>query len=124
MTSLGRWVYRRRRLVVAVWLVAMVVLVPLAPRLQSALASGGFVAQDSEAVHAGGMLQHWLPRRPRAQLVVVSATADVAAFRRAVEPALRVPHVVRPGPGGLRVVRSTRGTAVYAVLNLDVNPDS
>ena len=63
--SLGRWVYRRRRVVVGLWLAAVALLAPLAPQLQGILAAGGFIAQDSEAVQAGNMLYRWLPQRPR-----------------------------------------------------------
>jgi len=98
--SLGSWVYRRRRLVVGLWLAAVVVLAPLAPRLQGILAPGGFVAQHSEAVKAGNMLYRWLPQRPRSELVVVAPNGDVADLRRTIAPLARFPHVVLP-PGDL-----------------------
>jgi putative drug exporter of the RND superfamily len=121
--SLGSWVYRRRRLVVGLWLAAVVVLAPLAPQLQGVLASGGFVAQDSEAVKAGNMLYRWLPGRPRSELVVVAPRGNVADLRRTIAPLARFPHVVVP-PGGPRIVRSHRGPAAYAAFPLDVDPDT
>jgi uncharacterized membrane protein YdfJ with MMPL/SSD domain len=121
--SLGRWVYRRRRLVVGLWLAAVLGLAPLAPRLQGVLASGGFVAQDSEAVKAGNMLYRWLPRRPRSELVVVAPDGNVAGLRRTIAPLAGFPHVVAP-PGGPRIVRSRRGPAAYAAFPLDVDPDT
>jgi RND superfamily putative drug exporter len=121
--SLGSWVYRRRRLVIGLWLAAVVVLAPLAPRLQGILAPGGFVAQDSEAVRAGNMLYRWLPQRPRSELVVVAPNGDVADLRRTIAPLARFPHVVLP-PGGPRIVRSHRGPAAYAAFPLDVDPDT
>jgi RND superfamily putative drug exporter len=119
---LGRAVYRHRRRVVAAWAVALVALVPLAPRLQGALASGGFVAQDSEAVRAGDRLARWVPGRPEAVLVVVAETGDAAVLRRAVAPLAGFPHVLA-GPGGPRVVTSADGTAAYAAFPLDIDPD-
>jgi RND superfamily putative drug exporter len=121
--SLGRWVYRRRRLVVGLWLAAVVALAPLAPQLQGVLASGGFVAQDSEAVKAGNMLYRWLPQRPRSELIVVAPNGNVADLRRTIAPLARFPHVVLP-PGGPRIVRSRRGAAAYAAFPLDVDPDT
>ena len=121
--SLGRWVYRRRRLVVALWLVAMAVLAPLAPQLQGALASGGFVAQDSEAVRAGNMLNRWLPHRPQSELLVVAPHGDVADLRRAIAPLRGFPHLAVP-PSGPVIVRSRTGPAAYAVFPLHVDPDT
>jgi RND superfamily putative drug exporter len=121
--SLGRWIYRRRRLVVGLWLAAVAVLAPLAPQLQGILAPGGFVAQDSEAVRAGNMLYRWLPQRPRSELVVVAPDGNVADLRRTIAPLVRFPHVVLP-PTGPRIVRSRRGRAAYAAFPLDVDPDT
>jgi len=120
---LGSWVYRRRRLVVALWLAAVVVLAPLAPQLQGALASGGFIAQDSEAVKAGNELASWLPRRPRSELLVVAPHGDVAKLRQTIAPLLHFPHVVVP-PAGPAIVRSPTGPAAYAVFPLRVDPDT
>ena len=108
--SLGRWVYRRRRLVVGLWLVAVCLLAPLAPQLQGALASGGFIAQDSEAVQAGNMLHRWLPHRPQSELLVVAPRGDVAALRRTIAPLRGFPHVVVPAAGPV-IVRSRTGPA-------------
>jgi putative drug exporter of the RND superfamily len=121
--SLGRWVYRRRRLVVALWLVAVAVLAPLAPQLQGALASGGFVAQDSEAVRAGTMLNRWLPDRPQSELLVVAPHGGVADLRRAIAPLRGFPHLAL-GPSGPVIVRSRTGPAAYAVFPLHVDPDT
>jgi uncharacterized membrane protein YdfJ with MMPL/SSD domain len=121
--SLGRWVYRRRRLVVGLWLAAVALLAPLAPQLQGILAPGGFVAQDSEAVRAGNMLYRWLPQRPRSELLVVAPDGNVADLRRTIAPLARFPHLVVP-PAGPRIVRSSRGPAAYAAFPLDVDPDT
>jgi putative drug exporter of the RND superfamily len=116
-------VYRRRRLVVGLWLAAVAVLAPLAPQLQGALASGGFIAQDSEAVRAGNMLYRWLPRRPQSELLVVAPRGDVADLRRTIAPLRHFPHVAVP-PAGPVIVRSRRGPAAYAVFPLHVDPDT
>jgi len=121
--SLGRWVYRRRRVVVGLWLAAVALLAPLAPQLQGILASGGFIAQDSEAVQAGNMLYRWLPQRPRSELIVVAPNGNVTDLRRTIAPLVRFPHVVLP-PTGPRIVRSRRGHVAYAAFPLDVDPDT
>jgi putative drug exporter of the RND superfamily len=122
LDRLGRLIYRRRRVVVAAWLAALLVLAPLAPRVQGALASGGFIAQGSEAVRAGDALQRWVPGRPQSVLVVVTPSGDVAALRRAVAPLHGFPHLV-PSPGGAPITRSPRGDAAYALFRFDVDPD-
>jgi RND superfamily putative drug exporter len=109
--------------VVGLWLAAVAVLAPLAPQLQGILASGGFVAQDSEAVKAGNMLYRQLPQRPRSELVVVAPNGDVADLRRTIAPLVGFPHVVLP-PTGPRIVRSRRGHAAYVAFPLDVDPDT
>jgi uncharacterized membrane protein YdfJ with MMPL/SSD domain len=116
-------VYRRRRLVVAVWLAAVAVLAPLAPQLQGALASGGFIAQDSEAVRAGNMLNRWIPRRPQSELVVVAPDGDVADLRETIAPLRHFPHADLPASGPA-IVRSHRGPAAYAVFPLRIDPDT
>jgi RND superfamily putative drug exporter len=121
--SLGRWVYRHRRLVIALWLAAMAVLAPLAPQLQGALASGGFVAQDSEAVRAGNLLNRWLPSRPQSELLVVAPQGNVADLRRAIAPLRGFPHLAVPASGPV-IVRSRTGPAAYAVFPLHVDPDT
>jgi len=109
--------------VVGLWLAAVALLAPLAPQLQGILASGGFIAQDSEAVKAGNLLYRWLPQRPRSELIVVAPNGNVADLRRTVAPLVRFPHVVLP-PTGPRIVRSRNGHAAYAAFPLDVDPDT
>jgi uncharacterized membrane protein YdfJ with MMPL/SSD domain len=121
--AFGRWVHRRRRWVAAAWLVALVGLGPLAPRLQGALASGGFNADGSEAIRAADELHRWIPGRPQSRLAVVAPDGDVAALRRAVAPLAHFPHVIT-GPGGPVVVRSRTGTAAYAAFDLTIDPDT
>ena len=121
--ALGRLVYRHRRRVVAGWLVALAALAPLTPRLQGALAPGGFTAQTSEAVRAGDMLANWLPGRARSQLVVVSPSGDLQRLRKAVVLLRSYPHVLDQ-PGGVQIVRSHRGPAAYASFGLNIDPDA
>jgi uncharacterized membrane protein YdfJ with MMPL/SSD domain len=117
--SLGCWIYRRRRPVLAAWLAALLVLAPLAPRLQGSLASGGFIAQGSEAVRASEALQRAVPARPRSVLLVVARTHDLAGFRAAVSPAAHLAGVTGPP----RIVRASNGRAVYALFGLSLDPD-
>ena len=108
---------------VGLWLAAVALLAPLAPQLQGILASGGFIAQDSEAVQAGNMLYRWLPQRPRSELIVVAPDGNVAGLRRTIAPLVRFPHVVLP-PTGPRIVRSRGGHVAYAAFPLDVDPET
>jgi uncharacterized membrane protein YdfJ with MMPL/SSD domain len=117
---LGGWIYARRRWVLVAWLAALACLGPLAPRLQDSLASGGFIAQDSEAVKAGDELDHLFPDRARSYLLVVSDSGDAASLRRAVSRAAEGLHGV-VGPPGTAVSRD--GRASYAVVRLSLDPD-
>lgn len=117
---LGGWIYTRRRWVLGAWLVALLCLGPLAPRLQDSLGSGGFIAQDSEAVQAGDELRQLFPDRPRSYLLVVADTGDAAALRRTVTPALGgLADVVGPP----RIVVAPGGDKAYAAIELRTDPD-
>ncbi len=99
--TLGGFVYRRRRWVVAAWLVALVALMPLGASLPKRLDSGGWevpgsdsrAVQDSLAARYPGLSIH-------TELMVVHSstlTADDAAFKAKVtaarEELLRQEHV-------------------------------
>ena len=67
---LGRASARHRRLVVAVWAVALLAAIPLAVQAPSALRSGGFIRDDLESARARALLETEIGV-PQAALVVV-----------------------------------------------------
>ena len=67
---LGRWVHRRRWLVLAVWAVAVLAALPLAPSASRALSPGGFSTSQLEASQAARTMQTALGENPSALLVI------------------------------------------------------
>jgi putative drug exporter of the RND superfamily len=118
-SRLGRAVYRHRRATIAAWLVALAVLAPFAPRLQGALAAGGFIANGSEAVEAGNELQTLVPARPESLIVVVADRGGTRALRPAVAPLAGLPELL---PGSPSFLRAPGGRAA-AVFAINVDPD-
>lgn len=92
---LGRWVHGRRWLVIAVWLVAVVAALPLAPGASRALSPGGFATSELEASQATRTIQSSLGENPSTLLVIFHsptlATTDFAYFD-AVDASLRELH--------------------------------
>jgi putative drug exporter of the RND superfamily len=130
---LGYFCARQRRLVVGAWLVALLIALPLAPQLPGALSAGGFTTDDLEASRARQVLEEELGLAPSAMVIVLQSQTDARAgdpeFELAVARALaRVPqaeyveevltHHLSP-----RQV-SPDGRTVYAVVTLDLAPDS
>src|SRR5579875_1776847 len=52
----GRFIYRMRWLVLALWLGALVVSVPFAAQVSSVLTGGGYSFSGSESVHANNII--------------------------------------------------------------------
>jgi RND superfamily putative drug exporter len=59
-TRLARLAVRYKWLIVGIWLLAVAVAAPFAPRIASALKPGGFGSNDMESVRAGTLLQQQL----------------------------------------------------------------
>jgi uncharacterized membrane protein YdfJ with MMPL/SSD domain len=90
---IGRFSYRRRRIVIALWLIALVLSAPLIPRLTQVLEVGGFSNPDIEAARARALLEESLPGFAPSTLVVIfeseALTARDPAFVAQAELALR-----------------------------------
>ena len=59
-TRLAQLAVRHKWLIVGVWLLAVAVAAPFAPRIATALKPGGFGSNDMESVRAGTLLQQQL----------------------------------------------------------------
>ena len=128
---LGRAVVRRRRWIVAAWLLVAVAAVPLATRAGGALRPGGFILDDLESARARQLLQQAVGLPPSAVVVVLhsdSLTAGSAPFETAAAAAVRdipasphvtgiVSHLLAP-----RQVSADRRTA-YDIVLLDLSAD-
>ena len=58
---IGQRCYRHRRIVLALWLMALVISAPLIPRLPNVLEVGGFSNPEIEAARARALLESELP---------------------------------------------------------------
>ena len=128
---LGRLVHRRRRWVIAAWAVLLLVALPVAPRVASALRAGGFTLDSLESARARSLLERELGLPPSALVIAYSsATAPAGSppFEAAAAGAARAvagaPHVTGvlshlAAPGQV----SADGTTAYDVILLDLPPD-
>jgi RND superfamily putative drug exporter len=97
---LGRWVYRRRRAVIAAWLVVALLCVPGVMRVADVLKVGGFSNDKLEAAQTRIALERELGFPPTSLIVSFHSptlTADSAEFnsrvRRALADVERAPQV-------------------------------
>ena len=126
MDKLSGWVERHRRLVVALWAVALVAAVPFSLRQTDHLTSGGFNVPGSGSDRADAAL-HAFPGAQTERLgAVLELRSDARAgdLRAAVERVRRgargVSHVGVPAGGGLPPVRRV-GTRRIAILPLGIS---
>jgi RND superfamily putative drug exporter len=129
---LGRLAARRPRLIVAVWAVALLAALPLAPQAGSVLRAGGFSSGELEAARARHTLEAELGLPPSALVIVVrsetAARAGDPAFEAAVVQALagvaEARHVagIRGHQLSPRQI-SADGRTVYEIVGLDITPD-
>jgi uncharacterized membrane protein YdfJ with MMPL/SSD domain len=125
VTRLGRFVDRRRRWVLAAWLLLLLAALPLSLRQQDELRLGGFISQGSQSDTVGDQLRDSFPSVPRNQLRVLlvggedSAPSDfraaAAAAERAVAGRPNVTLRTRGAAGARRV-----GDRRVAVLALEI----
>ncbi len=128
---LGALVYHRRRLIVAIWAVAILGALTLAPRTASVLRAGGFSLDDLEVSRARALLERELGFAPSALVLAYHSptlSAGSAPFEAAVAAAIRdlsaAPHVsgLRSHLLASRQISADRHTA-YDVVLLDLPPD-
>ena len=129
---LGRFVVRRAWWIVAVWVAALLLAAPFAPRVADQLQAGGFILDDLESARAKALLEAELGAPPSALVIVFSSPtleAGTPAFEAAAAEAVRdvpsAPHVARVVSHLLapRQVSADRHTA-YDVVFLDLPPDA
>jgi len=138
---LGHWAYRRRRLVIVAWVIALLVALPFLPRLQSVLGGGGFANGTTDADRALALLQSDLRYYPSSVSIIFSdprLRVDDPLFRRDMAAALgrlrELPHLARvetyynqtsgagapssfTAPGGSGSLVSPDRHSTYAVLD-------
>jgi putative drug exporter of the RND superfamily len=133
--ALGRFVYRRRRIIVVVWAVAFLAGVAATTRVPGQLKGGGFTSPSTPSQQAQKAMQERLGFGP-AQLTIVftSATLDARApaFTRKVKAALAgIDHDAFPELLSVQTAASTGdagfvskdGHATFAVLSFDASTE-
>ena len=131
---LGRFVYRRRWFVLAVWLVLIAASLPLAPRVTQSLRVGGFADPSLESSRAAAKLARDLGYSTSTVIVVFESAdktlrADDPRFVAQTQTALAglarlsVPTDVVPYTANPRQV-STDGYTAFAVINLRTDTEA
>ncbi len=128
---IGRFAYRRRWLVVGLWLLLLLVAVPLAPRASGALHAGGFNLADLESSRARAALHDELGL-PESALVLVYASESTRAGEPAFESATAAARAAVSGAPYVAQVLSYElapdqvsadGRTAYDVVLLNIGPD-
>ena len=128
---LGRAAYCWRWAVLVVWGVALLLAVPVLPRVPGALKVGGFSSPNTEAARAREVLQRELGFAPSTLLIIYQSdtlTAHDPAFQAAVERSLArartlpsVTDVILPSADPNLI--SEDGDTAYAIVGLSQGPE-
>jgi len=133
--ALGRFVYRRRRLIVALWAVAFVAGLVATTRVPGELKGGGFTNPSTPSQQAQTAMQHRLGFGPaRLTIVFTDAGLDARspAFQARVKAALAgFDHAAFPSLLSVQTAASTGdagfisrdGHATFAVLSFDASTE-
>ena len=129
--SLGRFVLRRRWVIIAVWLVAVAASLAFAPRVGSVLRAGGFSTGELEAELAFERLQEGIGTPGASLLVVFNSDSLSATDPEFVDSAARALHpltelefvvLIRPFWENPRQIGETGRTA-YAAVFVDIDEE-
>src|SRR5579862_1293499 len=104
----GRFIYRVRWIVLALWVIGLAASIPFAAQVSSVLSGGGYSFSGSESIHANNIISAKL-HQPAAtvQVVFQSANTPVTALNYQQEindfttAAKTFPHVIGVYPGGV-----------------------
>lgn len=128
---LGRVAYRGRWVILIVWGAALLLSLPLLPRVAGSLKVGGFSSPNTEAARAREVLERELGFAPSTLLVVYqsdSLRADDPAFAAAIERSLAgvralpsVTGIILPSADPSLI--SNDGDTAYAVAGLSAAPE-
>src|SRR5918999_1516692 len=123
---LGRMAYRWRWVILIMWGAALLLSLPLLPRVAGSLEVGGFSSPNTEAARAREVLQRELGFAPSTTLVVYqsdSLRADDPAFQAAIARSLAgvrtlpaVTGVILPATDPSLI--SDDGDTAYAIVGL------
>jgi putative drug exporter of the RND superfamily len=128
---IGRMAYRWRWAILIVWGAALLLALPVLPRVAGSLKVGGFSSPNTEAAQAREVLQRELGFAPSTLLVVYQSDrlrADDPAFQAAIDRSLAG---VRALPGVTAIILpsadpsliSDDGDTAYAIVGLSEGPE-
>src|SRR5215218_5908430 len=128
---LGRMAYRWRWAILIVWGAALLLSLPVLPRVAGALKVGGFSSPNTEAARARAVLQRELEFAPSTLLVVYQSDnlpADDPAFQAAIDRSLArvrdlpsVTGIILPSADSSLI--SDEGDTAYAIAGLSAEPE-
>ncbi len=128
---LGRMAYRWRWAILVVWGVALLLSLPVLPRVAGSLKVGGFSSPNTEAARAREVLERELGFAPSTLLVVYQSdglTADDPAFQAAIDRSLAgvralpsVTGIILPSADPSLI--SDDGDTAYAIAGLSAGPE-
>src|ERR671912_2576104 len=128
---LGRMAYRWRWAILIVWGAALLLSLPVLPRVAGSLKVGGFSSPNTEAARAREVLQRELGFAPSTLLVVYQSdtlNADDPAFQTAIDRSLArvrtlpsVTGIILPSADPNLV--SDDGDTAYAIAGLSAGPE-
>ena len=114
--SLGSFVYRRRWMVIVVWVVVLLAALPLIPEASQRLQFGGLTSDRMESVRAQQLLERTVGTPPSSLVVLFSnptLTVDDAEFSRQVDYAM----------AGLRGAPEVSRVVSYLTNPRQISPD-
>ena len=129
---IGRFSFRYRWFVLALWLVVVLAVLPTLPRVTGRLEVGGFSSPHTEAARTRELLRERIPGYSPSSLLVLfshptlspSDPAFVEQAQRALSAVPSIPHVT-----GIRWFTENPsqiapdGSLAYAVIELDLQPE-
>jgi len=128
---IGRFSYRRRRHVLAVWFLLVLVALPLVPRISGVLEVGGFSSGGSEGSVARELLEGHLGFSPSSMAVIYQSdtlAVDSFEFQSQVADSLSevgqlafVTDVLTPSDDPSLI--SSSGDLAYALVGLNLGPE-
>src|SRR5215211_1723777 len=128
---LGRMAYRWRWAILVIWSAALLLSLPVLPRVAGSLKVGGFSSPNTEAARAREVLQRELGFAPSTLLVVYQSDelrANDPAFRAAIDRSLAEVRAL-PGVTGIILpsadpgLISDDGRTAYAIAGLAAEPE-
>jgi putative drug exporter of the RND superfamily len=132
--NLGKFVYRRKWLVIGIWALVLVAALPFVPRVMEPLKTGGFADPTLESSQAADVLQKELGYSPSTVVVFYQSkdgnlsvydekfATEVQQSLSGLEKLPYKPNIVLPNTNPQQIGRD--GKTAYAVITLPFEPET